>query len=398
MHPVPLHLLVQICAWLLALPWALKLIEAARGLPQVPNLLQPEFDHTPANDPSLTVIIPARNEAAALRQCVASVIAQDYPNLRILAVDDRSTDATGAIMDEFAAAHPDRMRVLHITELPPDWLGKTHAMALAARTSIAEHSPDYLLFTDGDIVFAPSILRRSLACAEALRADHFITLPTTLTRTPGESMLLAFLQTLSLFAVRPWRTGTRDEKDALGVGAFNLIRTSAYLQLGGFETMRAEILEDLTLGRRIRKAALRQRVAYAPGAVTVHWAPGLVGVLHGMTKNLFAVFRFRPALLLAGAFGMAIFCIAPWLLLASPATWFPAAVFLVSLAGLYALVGRRSLISPLWFLGEPVAAALLIYSMFRSMVVTLRDGGVTWRGTFYPLATLRKPHAKEGAT
>jgi GT2 family glycosyltransferase len=386
-HPPPAHLLVQLIAWLIALPWIATLLDAAVGLPKVPDLLTPEHDQPSRS--TLTVIVPARNEAAAIRACLQSLIEQDLPDLHILAVDDRSTDATGDLMDSLAAAHPDRLRVLHVTELPPGWLGKTHAMALAARTTLATHAPDFILFTDGDILFAPFILRRALAQAETVHADHFIVLPTTLTHTPGESMLLAFLQSLSLFAVQPWRTDTPGERGALGVGAFNLIRTSAYLQLGGFDALRTEIVEDLALGRRVKASGLRQRCAYAPGAVSVHWAPGLIGVLHGMTKNLFAVFRFRPVFLLAGAVGLAAFVITPWLLLTLPATRLPAALAIGSLAGIYTLVSRRSLISPLWFVTAPVAAALLIYSMLRSMLITLHTGGVTWRGTFYPLATLK---------
>lgn len=387
-------MLARIAAWLIAVPWLARLLESANGLARVPNLLAPGYDRAPRNRPSLTVIVPARNEAAAIGSCLQSLLAQDYfqphdRKLRILAVNDRSTDSTGAIMDALAAAHPDRLQVLHIAALPSGWLGKTHAMASAARFAIADHAPDFLLFTDGDILFAPQILRRSLAQAEATRAHHFVTLPTTLTHTPGESMLLTFLQVLGLLAVRPWKADSPGEKDAIGVGAFNLIRTTAYLDLGGFDAMPLEILEDLTLGRRVKAARLRQRVAYAPGAVAVHWAPGLIGVLHGMTKNLFAVFRFRPSLLVAAALGLALFVVAPWILLALPATRTPAALAVASMAGLYILTGRYSLISPAWFVTAPLAAALLIYSMLRSMLITLRDKGVTWRGTFYPLHTLK---------
>jgi len=385
-----MHLILPITAWLIALVWLFKFLEAARGFPTVPNLTQPEYDCTPEGEPSLTVIVPARNEAAGIAACLESLIAQDYPNLHILVVDDRSTDLTGDIIDDLSRAHSDRLASLHIEKLPPNWLGKTHAIALAARYAIAAHAPDYLLFTDADVVFQPSILRRSLARAVATDADHFVILPTMLIQSRGEAMLLSFLQVMSLWGVRPWRVASPGRRDAVGVGAFNLVRTSAYEQLGGFDAMPLEIVEDLTLGRWIKRAGLRQRIAAAPGMVTLHWAAGVAGILNGMTKNIFAVFRFRPALLLAAAAALALVCIAPAGLLALPATRIPVVLTFASVAGLYVLSSCTGRISPWYAALFPVSAVLIVYAMLRSMVVTLKNGGVTWRGTFYPLADLRK--------
>jgi glycosyltransferase involved in cell wall biosynthesis len=388
MHLV--HQTLTVSAWLLALAWLAKLVEAARGFATIPNLLMPEHDSAPAHGPSVTVIVPARNEAANVGACLESLLAQDYRELRILAVDDRSTDETRAVIEVLARAHADRLEVADISELPPNWLGKTHAMAVAARSAIAAHQPDYLLFTDADIVFRPDAIRRSLANAVATQADHFVVLPTTIARTRGEAMILAFLQVMSLWAIRPWRVADpRAMRDAIGVGAFNLIRTPAYEMLGGFEVAPMEILEDLALGRRVKRAGLRQRVATAPGMVSVHWAPGMMGIVAGMTKNLFAVFRFRPALLLAADAWMVLFCVAPVGFLAYSDTCLQELIALASVFGLYALSGRTSRIPPIYAASFPVGAVVVAYSMLRSMAITIRDGGVTWRGTFYPLNELR---------
>ena len=386
-----LHLALTAFAWLVAAAWLYKLLEAARGLAKVPNLLVPEYDVEPAGSPSVTVIVPARNEDANVGACLESLLNQDCANLRIIAVDDRSTDQTGAIMDALGRAHPGRLEVLHVTALPPNWLGKTHAMALAAKRAVASHSPNYLLFTDGDILFRPDAIRRSLAHAVTTQADHLVVLPTTVAKTKGEAMLLAYMQMMSLWVVRPWRVADpRATRDAIGVGAFNLLRTSVYRQLGGFDAMAMEILEDLTLGRRVKRAGLRQRVATAPGMVCVHWAAGAIGVVHGLTKNMFAVFRFRSAALLAASAGVALISIVPVALLGLPATRVPAVLSLAAVGGLYVLSSRSSQISPLYGTFFPIAAVLAVYSMLRSMIVTVLRGGVTWRGTFYPLAELRE--------
>ena len=386
-----LHIALSVIAWLIGAAWLYKLLETALGIASVPNLLAPKYDVAPAGSPSVTVIVPARDEAAKVADCVESLLGQDYLNLRILAVDDRSSDQTGAILDELSRTHSARLEVLHVTALPASWLGKTHAMASAARQTIATHNPDYLLFTDADIVFRADAIRRSLAQAVASKADHFVLLPTTVAKSRGEGMLLAYLQVISLWAVRPWRVAdAKAKRDAVGVGAFNLVRSAVYQQLGGFDAAPMAILEDLTLGRRVKNAGLRQRVATAPGMVSVHWAAGMFGIVKGMGKNIFAVFGFRPALLLGAAAMMALSCIAPIAFLAIDGTRFPAVVALVSVAGLYILWSRSSRLSSGYAALFPVAAAVVIYAMVRSMLLTLGKGGVTWRGTFYPLAELRR--------
>jgi GT2 family glycosyltransferase len=378
-------------AWLTALAWLWKAITALRGLPRIPNLNRPQYDLDPNGNPSVTVIVPARNEATDLTATLESLLNQDYPNLQILAVNDRSTDSTGAIIDAFSAQYPDKLRGLHVAELPAEWLGKTHAMALAARHAMAIHHPGYLLFTDADVVFHREAIRRSLAEAVATRADHFVTFPTPLIKTLGEGMLLGYLGIMGMWATRPWRASDpKSVRDSIGIGAFNLLRTSAYQQLGGFDALRMEILEDLTLARRVKLAGLRQRVAVAPGMVTLHWAAGAMGIVNVMTKNLFAVFRFRTSLVLLTCVWLTLFCLGPVAFLAVPEARSAAIPTLVSIAVLYALSSRHSRISPWYAILFPAGAVLFIYSLIRSAFTTLKDGGVTWRGTFYPLAELRK--------
>jgi glycosyltransferase involved in cell wall biosynthesis len=374
-------------AWLVALAWSWKAVSAARGLPRIPDITLPPYDVMPDGGPSLTVIVPARNEAADVAACLQSLLQQDYANLQIIAIDDRSTDETGVIMEALAAEHPARLRVLHVTELPSGWLGKTHAMALAARHAVS----DYLLFTDADILFRRDACRRCLAQAVATSADHFVTLPTPTVKTYGEGMLLGFLQVLGLWPTRPWRVDDpRATRDFIGIGAFCLLRASAYQQLGGFEAFRMEILEDLTLARRVKEMELRQRVAISPGLIKVHWAPGAMGVVGVMTKNLFAVFRFHISFLLIACAWLGLFYVAPVAWLGLSATRIPAVITLAAIALLYRLAGRLSGISAWYVILFPISATLFIYSLLRSMFITLKQGGVIWRGTFYPLVELRK--------
>lgn len=382
---------LQVLAWSVSLLWLWKAVTAAFGLRRVPDLTEARHNLAPPGNPSITVIVPARNESINVAACLQSLLDQQYPTLQIIAIDDRSTDSTGAIMDSLAAQYPSKLSVIHITELPAGWLGKTHAMALAARSTIALHRPDYLLFTDADILFRADTLRLALAHAVATAADHLVILPSMLVKTLGEGMILAYLQVMSLWAVRPWRiSDPKALRDAIGVGAFNLFRTHVYQQIGGFESLRMEIVEDLRIGRRIKRLGFHQRVATGPDLIRVHWASGLVGIVNGMTKNLFAIFQFRVLLLLLAGIWITVFCIVPTILVFIPQTLKPAALTLASVAFLYFLSSRQSKVSPWFALLFPVSAAFMVYSLLRSMVTTIHNRGVTWRGTFYPLAELRK--------
>lgn len=380
-------------AWMLALAWLLKSLEAWQGLRAVPNLLRPEFDRTPEGEQHVAVIVPARNEALDISACLQSLLRQDYPALRILAVDDRSTDATATIMESLQDP-AGRLQVLRIRELPSGWLGKPHAMANAAREALSTFDPEYLLFTDADVVFTSDAVRRSLAHAVATQADHFVLMPTTVTKTAGEGLLLSFLQVVSLWPVRLWRVADPGVRDAVGVGAFNMIRTETYLRLGGFEAAPMEVLEDLMLGRRVKLVGRRQRIATGPGMVSVHWAPGIAGIVRGMTKNVFAVFRYSAASLAAAVIGIAILCLGPPLLIWVPGVWLPCVIAFLAIVGLYGLSARISRISVAYALGFPIAAVITIYAMLRSMTLTLYRGGIEWRGTFYPLRELRKHDAE----
>ena len=382
---------IRILAWLVAGSWFWKVFSASRGLPRIPNLLMPQFDTMPAGEPKLTVIVPARNEAAGIEGCLRSLLAQDYPHLDLIAVDDRSTDTTGALMDQIAAEHPGRLTVLHVTDLPAGWLGKTHALAFAAKQAAVLTQPDFLLFTDGDVVFRSDALRRTLVQAVRSQADHIVTVPTMLVERWDEALFLGFFQCFGLWANRPWRVeDPRALADAVGVGAFNLIRRSAYLQLGGFEAQRMDILEDLVLARRVKAAGLRQRIAFGRGLVSLHWASGATGLIEVMTKNLFAALRFHASVVLLACAWLAGFAFAPAVGLFYAPTRIPAALTAACIFWGYTLYGRQTGIPAYNAVFFPIGALLFMVTLFRSMVITLAQGGVQWRGTFYPIAELRR--------
>ncbi len=385
-HHITLHLVLRLLNWFIPILWILRVLDAARGVPTLQDLTLPANNLVPRTPLKLTVIVPARNEEDKIAACLESLLAQDYP-VQIIAVNDRSTDTTGLVMDQYTGPS---LTKLAIETLPEGWLGKTHAMATGAAYALTHHQPDYLLFTDADILFHPEALRRALAHALLTRADHLVLAPTTIIHRWDEAALLSFFQIFGIWAARPWRVADPAARDAIGIGAFNLLRREAYEQIGGYEAIRMEIVEDIAVARRIKAHGLRQRFVYGLNLVRVHWAAGVPGLIGVMTKNTFAATNYHISLLLLGCIWLWFFTIGPFVALALHPTGIPNALTIVAIGYGYFLLSRLSGRSTWNFLLAPFAAAVFIFILLRSMFTTVRQGGVEWRGTFYPLAELRR--------
>jgi glycosyltransferase involved in cell wall biosynthesis len=375
--------------WIIVLLWTARILSALRNLPRIPNLLDPKYQLplTAQATPLITVIVPACNEEANIEATLRSLLAIESVPIEILAIDDRSTDMTGAIMDRVAAESQSRLTVIHITHLPPGWMGKTHAMALAARLA----TTPWLLFTDADIVFSSDSLLRVLNLAQTERADHIVLFPSMVLESFGETMMVAIFQLFGTLGSPPWRVSDPRSRASIGIGAFNLIRADVYRAIGGFEALRMQVVEDLRFGFEIKRAGYRQRVAFGRGLIRLRWAEGTLHFIRNITKNFFAVFRFRALPALIACAVLIPFCLGPFVALAGPLRFrIPAALLLLVLFCLYRLFHRHNGVPTAYFLTFPIAAAVLIYALFRSVLVTLLRGGIRWRGTFYPISELRK--------
>jgi glycosyltransferase involved in cell wall biosynthesis len=399
-------LLYWISGLLLTAIWLVPALQLALHFSEVADLTQPEWN--PPQDsplPSLTIVVPARNEEAEIEAALRSLLQLNYPRYQVVAVDDRSTDQTGAIMDRLAAepAAQSKLRVIHVRDLPSGWLGKVHAMWLGSqingsrenasqRNAAQQTSSDWLLFTDADCVFHSDSLRRAMHYACKTSTDHLVLFPTAHMKTMGERMMISFPQVMSSFAMRPWKVRDPKARDHIGVGAFNLIRRSAYDAIGTYEALRLEVVDDLTLGETIKKAGLRQDVVFGRDLVSLRWAVGAAGVVANLEKNLFAFLKFRISLVLAVCALTFFLCVCPFLGIFLAPGWakagFAAAIALIALV--YTLSGRLMGTSPLLFLTCPIAALVFNFATLQSAFLALRDGAITWRGTKYSLEELRK--------
>lgn len=339
-----------------------------------------------AEAPPVSVVIAARDEERDVERALASVLAQRYGPLEVVVVDDRSADATGAILDRMAAADP-RLRVVHVAELPPGWLGKNHALHVGAAGARGE----YLLFTDADVVMEPDAVARAVAYARGHGIDHLAAGP----RVEMPSLpLRVFVVLFTLFfsiAFRPWKVRDPRSPAHIGVGAFNLVRTAAYRAAGGHRPIAMRPDDDLKLGKLMKKHGFRQDFVVATESLRVEWYRTFGELVRGLMKNGFAGVDYRLRLVVAATVAQLLVFVLPW-----AAVWFTggAAQLLfgaaVALAfGMYAGAARAQGVSPLYGLLFPVATLAFLYIVWRAAIVTLARGGIEWRGTHYPLDELR---------
>ena len=379
-----------IAGTILALAWFSRIIDAALGMPSVADISRAEWDRSPAGIPRVSIIVPARNEEETIEQGMSTLLALDYGNYEVIAVNDRSTDRTGAIMESIASnpAHLGRLRVIHHSELPVGWLGKPHAMWTASNQA----SGDWLLFTDADVLFKVDVLRRAMAYAVEENADHLVVFPQMIMKQPGEFMMIAFFQTMFMFGHRPWKVADPKTKDHMGVGAFNLVRRSTYDAVGTYKALRMEVLDDMKLGKVIKNAGFAQRNVFGEDLISIRWAHGAMGVVNNLTKNFFALLSFQWWRTLLMAFALLFLNLGPFLGLAFAHGWAraPYAVALSAMFLIYLGMSLRSGVPPYYFLLHPVSTLLFTYTLMRSMFYTLWNDGVIWRGTKYPLDELRK--------
>jgi glycosyltransferase involved in cell wall biosynthesis len=387
----PVQFVIHLLGGLLAAAWGGLAADVVSGARNGRSLKQQEPYREAGEAPALSVVIAACNEEEKLPAAFRSLLAQEYPGpFEIVAVDDRSTDATPALLDGLAgdAGADKRVVALHLRELPPGWLGKTHALYQGAKRATGR----WLLFTDADIVFAPDALSRAVRLAEEAEADHLAIFMDLDLRGFWETVFGLSFGFLFSLRFRPWRVRDRKSSAYLGIGGFNMVRRAAYEKIGTHRAIALEVADDMELGRRVKVGGFQSEVASADGLLSVRWQEGFDGLVRGLDKNAYAGMEYSPLKVLSGTFQLLFGVLWPFLGLLfargrGRTGYALAAGTITALAAAYA---RRSNVHPAYALTIPLAPLLMILVMFRSMIISERNGGITWRGTFYSLETLRE--------
>lgn len=336
--------------------------------------------------PKVTVVIPARNEERNLKQALRSVLGLDYPELQIVVVNDRSTDGTGAILEEMVKSDQ-RLTLVNIESLPEGWLGKTHAL----HTGAGHAKGEFILFTDADIVFHPLALKKAMIHVQAHQLDH-------LTVIPEDTMPGFFLRALSatfgifLFILfQPWKARNPKSRRYLGIGAFNLVRTSVYQKIGGHQSIALRPDDDLKFGKLLKRRGYCSDVLKGQGMVSVEWYRSVPELIQGLMKNMFAGMEYRVSFVILATIASLLIHIWPWIGMwvatGVPQVLYALTVFMM--VGTFGIAMASFGVKPWHGLLLPLTIALLVYIQCRATILTLWQGGIYWRGTFYSLEILK---------
>jgi len=342
----------------------------------------------PSGEVSLSVIVPARNEARSAERALISLLEALPENGEVIFVNDRSTDETGDIARRFALQDR-RLKVLDVTDVPDGWLGKTHAM----QAGYAAASGEYLLFTDADVIFKPGCLARGVHFCQTEGVDHLVATPLLVTEGFWERAFVSLFSIILVARFRIWRASIPGSRFFAGIGAFNLVSRAAYQEAGTHKAIKEEVVDDLLLGRLVKKSGGRQQVVSGERCLQVRWNEGLEGLVKGLEKNAYAGLEYSPFRAVLACLALVLITLPPGALpiiyvffphgviggsiaAAGAGVWF-------SFAVLYGFASRGTGTTLFYFLTYPLGTVLLVWAILNSMMKYYSHGGIRWRGTVY---------------
>ena len=378
------HLVPLIIAAIFAVIAVATLVILVTGYRQLSQLR----DETPVRRPTpgVSIVIAARDEELHIESAVRSLLRLDYPDYELIVVNDRSVDRTTEILARVAADDP-RLQVVTVTDLPAGWLGKNHALQLGAGRAHKE----LLLFADADILLEPQALGKAVALLQREKADHLTVAPELLLPTAPLALAINYIFLHGVIALRPWKTRDPDSSASAGIGAFNFMRASTYASIGRHERIRLRPDDDLMIGKLIKRSGFRQIVALGMDEVRVEWYRTLGEAVRGFRKNSYAAVGYNLPLAIGA---VAVNWVSVWPFIAVWITEGVVQALYVTtvLAWMAAFVyhGAVQRLRPWLAPFYPVAALIGGWTIADAVARTLLRGGIEWRGTFYPLAELKR--------
>ena len=359
--------------------WIVALLRTILNLLLVPRLRA----RMPAHTPPLSVIIPARDEEEDIGNTVRAMLAQTYPSLEVIVVDDRSTDKTGAILDAF---DDPRLVVVHATEEPPPgWLGKPWALHQGSLRATGE----MLLFVDADVVYAPEGVAAAVARVEESGVGLLSLFPRLGMKGFWENVAMPNLAVFAFTMMPLWLANrTRIPALAVGGGPGNLLRRRDYDSAGGHEALRDAVIDDVGLARLMRRRGFRTEAVRADDLVYVRMYRGLREVVDGFTKNCFTTFnRSYTLAALLFVFSLVTILLPHVMAFTGDPVWLAnVAVMTLTRVILFAALGYRLDIA---VIGYVPMLLLWLYILIRSTWITGIRRQLHWRGRTYDASRTR---------
>jgi len=361
-------------------------LEVALGLRRMTKL-----DEVPPlarqNAPRVSIIVPACNEVRTIEPALLTMLAQDYQNLEIIVVNDRSTDGTAQVLARLQQQHP-LLQTYAVSDLPPGWLGKNHALQFGADRA----SGDYLLFTDADIILEKTALSRAMRHILVEGLDHLSVFFDNRARGGLLNALFVDIGGGLLHLFKPWQVKNPKSNRFMGVGAFNLVKASSYREIHGHREIAMHPIDDVMLGKVLKRRGFRQDCLLSHGLISVKWYGTVRELIDGLMKNAFAACDYRLSRVAAGVLAIFLLNILPlWALLFTAGLTRELFGACLCLRLLSAADGcRRAGLTPLSSFWSLVTPYIACYILLKATYSTLEYGGIEWRGTFYPLQQLKE--------
>jgi len=343
--------------------------------------------------PQVSILLSVLNEEKSIEAVINSLLNLDYPNLEIIAINDRSTDDTPAILERLQKKHS-RLRVHHIDQLPTGWFGKNHALNFASQYARGK----WLLFTDADVTMKSDTLLKAMSYALQNKLHHLTIHEHHFREQFWLKVLLLGKYVSYSMVIKPWLIRDPKSKKSLGRGAFNLIEKDAYVNSGAHRAIALECLDDLKLGQLLKKHGYRQDVVDGQDYVEFKWYGSLKEMIVGLEKNSFSFFNYHYALTfltIAAALLIWIWPIIAVFVCSGVLFWLNAINVGLSI-GIYAFIAKEYRLKKFYALFYPVSIGILLYTVWNSALRTYKNKGVVWRGTHYPLAMLRTKVGSSG--
>jgi glycosyltransferase involved in cell wall biosynthesis len=321
-----------------------------------------------------------------------SLLRVRYPHIEFIIINDRSTDKTGEIINRFAAID-NRIKAIHITELPQGWLGKVNALRIGEEDATGE----WLLFTDADIRFENDVLERAVAYVEVNNIDHLSLLPSD--RSQSEKLLLPlFVMAFGAMFVERMKArhiGDKNSAAFTGVGAFNLVRRTAFEKTPGFKWLKMEVIDDVGLGLMLKKTGTHSALLSGEGLLSFEWYTSLREAIHGLEKNAFAGFA-RYSYLRGVSIVLRMWCLVllPFIVALAYHDYITL-IFLVllyfMLPGFIGIVMKKTIqIRSIFAALLPLGYLFVSFAIVNSIIKNWKEKGIRWRDTFYSIDELRK--------
>ena len=368
--------------WLAAIFWTRRELKFLRPL-------EPTCDFFSINsEPAVSVLLPARNEEKRiLSDCINSLLDQDYRNLEIIAVNDRSTDGTAEILNDLQSKHR-RLQIVRGAELPAGWLGKPFAL----QQGLSKARGEWVLTTDADIIFDSDTVSTALRFAVENRLDALCLIPFVECETFWERVFIPTFNWFRMLRMPPSQVNNQQKSNTMGIGNFFLIKKTALDKINAFNIVRGDVAEDLRLAQKLKQSNFRIETHNAPDLLKTRMYAGVQEIWHGFTKNFFAGADFSLVSAVSGVGSILLLGVVPFASLVAVGaslifdrqnslSWLlpPLVLIYILQVWLFAMLCREYK-QPRWYaLFAAFGLTLFAAILTNSTIKVLSGSGVVWK-------------------